>query len=397
MKNVILLGRYPRGIEKAKALGYHVTFINKKEKLKLDEITLADEVFGVDINDEFYLENVFRLVSSNKKVDGIFSFQEFGVENASKLAKKFGFTHINEDSIEVTRNKSLMRDRILHTKKLEKVPYSIIKNKGDIVKFIERFDFPFILKPVDGAGSINVSLITDFNDLNDLTEDIYDLDVIAEKYISGMEVSVEAITIENEHHIISITDKITSGPPHFIEIGHFQPSNLTVEQKALICQTVKFFLDEIKLNIGPSHTEVIINEQNQIYIIESHTRPGGDRIHELTELSTGIDMCSTTLKYLIDGQKTLRDVTKTKASAIRYFEFSPGKVKAIHGLDQLKHLPNLYDYQLNVNIGDEIIPATSSLDRHGYIMISGTSREDVERTIMVALDTIKIEYYEEVD
>ena len=49
--------------------------------------------------------------------------------------------------------------------------------------------------------------------------------------MNGPEVSVETLTVDGECHIIQITDKITTGAPHFVEMGHTQPSQLDCATK----------------------------------------------------------------------------------------------------------------------------------------------------------------------
>ena len=53
--------------------------------------------------------------------------------------------------------------------------------------------------------------------------------VIIEEFIGGVEVSVETISWKGKHYILSITDKVTTNAPFFVELEHHQPSNLTIE------------------------------------------------------------------------------------------------------------------------------------------------------------------------
>ena len=42
--------------------------------------------------------------------------------------------------------------------------------------------------------------------------------------MEGEEVSVEAMTVNGETTIVTITDKMTTPPPYFVELGHVEPS-----------------------------------------------------------------------------------------------------------------------------------------------------------------------------
>lgn len=60
--------------------------------------------------------------------------------------------------------------------------------------------------------------------------DFPDIGIIAEKFIEGPEVSVEAISWDGQHTILGVTDKITTGYPGFVETGHSMPSALAPEK-----------------------------------------------------------------------------------------------------------------------------------------------------------------------
>lgn len=54
---------------------------------------------------------------------------------------------------------------------------------------------------------------------------------MVEEFMSGAEVSVEAMTVNGKTEIISITDKYITQPPYFVEIAHSEPSRLGEKYK----------------------------------------------------------------------------------------------------------------------------------------------------------------------
>lgn len=50
--------------------------------------------------------------------------------------------------------------------------------------------------------------------------------VIIEEYLQGDEVSVEIMAVDGKINVLQITDKLTTGAPHFVEMRHSQPSRL---------------------------------------------------------------------------------------------------------------------------------------------------------------------------
>ena len=87
-----------------------------------------------------------------------------------------------------------------------------------------------------------------------------------------------------------ITDKVTTGAPHFVELEHHQPAVLSEDQFRMICSITQGALDALGITEGASHTEYKITPSGDIYIIELGARMGGDFIgSDLVQLSTGYD------------------------------------------------------------------------------------------------------------
>lgn len=56
--------------------------------------------------------------------------------------------------------------------------------------------------------------------------------IIIEGFLEGgKEYSVESLSYHGRHQVIQITEKITSGPPHCVELGHMQPALLSESLK----------------------------------------------------------------------------------------------------------------------------------------------------------------------
>jgi carbamoylphosphate synthase large subunit len=94
-----------------------------------------------------------------------------------------------------------------------------------------KLSYPIIVKPCDRSGSLGVTKVFNNYELNIAIDNALSVslckEVVVEEFIDGkFEVSVECITWLGEHHIITVTDKETSGYPNFVELAHHQPSML---------------------------------------------------------------------------------------------------------------------------------------------------------------------------
>lgn len=166
---------------------------------------------------------------------------------------------------------------------------------------LEGLNYPLIVKPCDRSGSLGVAKVDSFKELKDALEKAISLSfekaAIIEQYIEGREISVEFISFKGKHFPLTITDKVTTGKPHFVELEHHQPAELEADQYVTIYSTTEKALNALGITNGASHTEFRISESGDMYIIELGARMGGDFIgSDLVRLSTGYDY----LKGVID-------------------------------------------------------------------------------------------------
>ena len=72
--------------------------------------------------------------------------------------------------------------------------------------------------------------------------------------MTGSEVSVEIMVINGDVNVLAITDKLTTGAPHFVEMGHSQQTRLDIktqeEIKAVATKAAKLSPDETMLIVG---------------------------------------------------------------------------------------------------------------------------------------------------
>ncbi len=142
--------------------------------------------------------------------------------------------------------------------------------------------FPCIIKPTDNAGSLGVAKVQSFEELLANYEYSHSFSrygkVIVEEYLDGPEVSVEVMVLNSEVHILQITDKITTGAPHFVEMGHTQPSRLPDNIQHQIREIATAACKSLGLDKGPAHVEMKVTNRGPV-MIELGARMGGGQYH----------------------------------------------------------------------------------------------------------------------
>ncbi len=151
---------------------------------------------------------------------------------------------------------------------------------------------PVIVKPVDKGGKRGITVVHDESGFADAfsyaEKDAKGSLCIVEEFVSGgMECSVETLSYKGEHFLVQATEKVSSGAPHCVELGHHQPAAIPESTRRRVESTVSLVLSAIGVENGPCHTEIKIVD-GEVYLIEVNARPGGDLItRPLVDLSTG--------------------------------------------------------------------------------------------------------------
>jgi biotin carboxylase len=351
-------------IIKAKLMGIEVHCFAWDNKDAVAKNT-ADFFYPISILDkEAILE-----VCKNVVIDGITSIaSDICMPVVAYIAEQMGLPNYNStESALISTNKALMRSAFKRKGVLS--PLSIPVSNFDTLSDI-KFDFPIIVKPTDRSGSRGVTLTKNINELKDaiavaLTES-FEKQVVIEEYIEGREISVESISFNGIHYILAVTDKITTGPPYFVELEHHQPSSLSKEQLENVHRATIHCLNALYIKYGASHAEFKLDKDNNVYVIEVGARMGGDFIgSHLVELTTAYDYMKAVIDialnlefckplYLKNIPSGVVFLCQDNINALAVFE----DPTTVNGLIEIKRTAH------------EIVSVNSSADRSGYYIYS---------------------------
>ena len=228
--------------------------------------------------------------------------------------------------------------------------------------------YPVIVKPTDRSGSRGICKLEDPNGLKDAVESALDAcfekKALIEEYAEGQEYSVEGISFHGEHHILAMTLKYTTGAPHFIETGHMEPAPVAPETFERVKTVVTHALDSLGITDSASHSEIKIDGDGAIRIIEIGGRMGGDCIgSDLVRYSTGIDFVRAVIQVACGEQPDLQPVCAPMPVEVRFI-FTVEDVRKMERLQTTERFLKLVDYHPE-NIGR----TTDSSNRAGCYII----------------------------
>ena len=146
-------------------------------------------------------------------------------------------------------------------------------------------------------------------------------------------------------------------------MGLQDSSNVTMEVKRRIQELVEKSLTALEIENSVSHTEVKLNGKNELFIIETGARMGGDFItSDLVRLSTGYDLVEGAIKLAI-GQFAPPLVTSHFFSGVYFYS------KLAPNVGQIIRNHELYPEIVEWDISNEpLMEVNSNADRGGYFL-----------------------------
>ena len=194
--------------------------------------------------------------------------------------------------------------------------------------------------------------------------------------MEGPEVSVEALVIEGEPHIITVTDKYITPPPYFVELAHCEPSildnNVIDEIKAVAAQAIK----AIGIENAPAHVEIKVTKDGP-KIVELAARLGGDFItSRLVHLSTGIDLVGASV-LLATGEKPDLTPRRQQGAAIHFIHADEEGILSEIVLPETRR-DGVEEIAIYKKLGERVNGTRSSNDRLGHVITTGATAKEAK-------------------
>ena len=273
-------------VKKAKELGlYSLCFAWADGAVCQNE---ADEFYPISVVEKDQILSICR----EKRIDGICTIaSDVAAPTVAYVAEKMGLVGNSYEVASRANNKYMMRLDLsaagLPCPAFQKINSC---NQLDSNKLL----FPVIVKPTDRSGSLGVTKVDCLEELEGAVKTALNCsfahEAVVEEFIEGREISVEFISYKGCHYPLQITDKVTTGAPHFVELEHHQPADLTQQHYEEIYDLTRKALVALGVTNGASHAEYKITADGGIYVMEIGARMGGDFIgSDLVRLSTGYD------------------------------------------------------------------------------------------------------------
>lgn len=355
-------------VRRAKELGHEVYCFAWDKDAVCKEV--ADHFYPISIVEkEIILDECKRI-----GIDGICTIaSDVAAPTVAFVAEKMNLNANSYKSACMANNKYEMLNALRNAG----VPcpkYQMVTSESDVK--VDSWIYPLIVKPTDRSGSLGVTKVETQDDLLKAVNNAISLsfkgEAIIEEFIEGREISVEFISYHGKHYPLQITDKVTTEAPHFVELEHHQPANLSEEKFKGIYALTEKSLNALGLTEGASHSEYRITPDGRVVVMEIGGRMGGDFIgSDLVKLSTGYDFVEGVIQVALNDFKI--PVATIKCHSGVYF-----LCKETESLLTIFANPKVHPEIIEIEqTNSELRNVECSADRSGYFIYQDSNKFEI--------------------
>lgn len=297
-KRVLQIGWRPKGTRALKRLGCQVDVLATAGQIDegLDDVEVADRVLQIEnfMQIETLVYRVAREIDAGETYDAVIGFDEYTLLPTSFLAEHLGLPRLDSGLILRMRDKSHQKS-LIRKARLACAEFVILEDVLHATPPV----FPFILKPVAGAGTNTTFRINDSEGWASALASIRATpgkrSFLAERVIEGREYHFDGYILDGEIKSLDIGRYLAN----IIEIrngalcGSF---SLSSEFERGLYSTTRKWLTQVlhvlgHLN-GVFHVEAFLSDQGWIFS-EAAMRVGGGGISVQHENVFGLDLFQT--------------------------------------------------------------------------------------------------------
>lgn len=395
MKRILMLGGSTSqicAIKKAKEMGHYVIICDYLPDNPGQKV--ADEFYQVSTTDK---EAVLEL-AKKINIDAVVCYaSDPAAPTAAYVCEKLSFPTNPYESVMVLSNKDSFRE---YLKKHgfctpEAKAYTDLQTMmGDI----GRFKFPVMVKPVDSSGSKGINKVCQIKELEAAYYDAMQYSrckrIVVEEFIEkkGYQVSGDGFSVDGELKFRCFGNEFYSnnGIKEYVPLGECWPSVLNPEIQNKIHDELQRLITKLGMKTGAYNIEVILDKEDNVYILELGARNGGSLIPQITQYATGIDMVEYTIKAALGEDCSSIFMAEPKGYWSNYMVHSKksGKLKEIKLNDRLKE--NYVEFQTDFQKGDEVKAFENSGHALGTMVFQYATEEEMFFKINKLTEWVKV-------
>jgi biotin carboxylase len=334
-------------------------------------------------------------IAKQSSIDGVMTIAaDLPVPTLARIVEVLGLAGLSPEAARLATDKAAMRDAFVRAG-VPSPRSAKTSSAEDVVAAASNIGGTVIIKPALSSGGRGVTAVSAlrrsqlYRALEHSRPHARDGVVLVEELADGPEYSVETLTHSGKTTVVAITDKLTSGAPHFVELGHSQPAAVEWAERDQLAATAVAAIQALGIDNSPSHVEIRLTSRGP-RVIEVGARMGGGFIaSHLVQLSTGIDFLQAGIRLALGEDPPLPDPID-RGAAMRFLTARPGRILRIAGVSDAHQAPGVVEATLYAKPGDTVSRLTDATGRLGHVICSGSSAAEAIQNAERARDLIAI-------
>lgn len=395
MKRVLMLGGSTSqvcAIKKAKEMGLYVIICDY----------LVDNP-GQYVADEFYLvsttdkEAVLELAKGLDLAAVICYASDPAAPTAAYVCEKLGLPTNPYESVMILSNKDTFRNYLKENG--FNVPNSeSYMDYESVAVDAEKFSYPVMVKPVDSSGSKGINKIFSKEEIefayNDAMKYSRCKRIIVEDFIEkkGYQISGDGFSVDGILKFRCFGNEYYSdnGIKEYVPLGECWPSILDKKTQDKVHNELQRLITSLGMKTGAYNIEVILDKDDNVYILELGARNGGSLIPQITQYATGVDMVEYTIRAALGEDCSDINMVEPNGYWCNYMVHSKvtGKLKEVVIADELKD--NYVEYLTDFHTGDDVYAFENAGHALGTMVFKYDSEEEMFDKISRLTDDIVV-------
>jgi len=382
-------------LEVAKELGYYTYLTDMNENCPSRDYT--DEFIKLSTKDIEGHVDLSKKLRSLNKISAVYT-QGADVEYTVAMAAKAANLPGIDPEAALNCNDKIRMRKLLNDNGIDNVKYAKATTIDEACQAIEVVGLPCIIKPLDNSASRGVTKIYNKDKIPNafsiaLSNCFHKKEVIIEELLLGDEYSVDTIIYKDVLYPAGISDRVFKDYKDFaIQIGSRTPSLLPTEIQSEMYSLLSRAAKVLGVTEGAFKGDlIVVNGKPKIIEVTARTSGGFDSQYR-KPYSFGINIIKATIDIALGKKLNPVDLIPKwfKWSMTTSVFPSPGTVKEISGIEELRNIAGVRNIFMDLQIGDSIESYTNCASRVNHIIITADTftklmeiQEEVQKTLLI--------------
>jgi biotin carboxylase len=351
-------------------------------------VKYADHFEHVDVTDREGAISVARKYG----IHGVLTLQtDLPVPTVGAVVDALNLKGVSEEVANRCSNKIQTR-MLFREKGIPQPDFAVVKSEAEARAAMESIGLPCVIKSPDSSGSRGVTKINRASELPHALGEAFTYarskDILVEEFIEGIEAGASGFSVGDECVKVLVHNDTVSDPPYMIPTGHSFPVMMNAGEEERVKTAAKKAVEALGIKDGPSNIDLIIDGQNNAKIIEIGARVGATCLPELVEHYCGVDWVKQAINICLGFEVDLAEKYHIPVHAEIVQSPCDGILKDYTIPDALKNHPQILEYEVTANPGEEVSRLRKGTDRIGKVIVKGDHVEGLEQLARELRDSI---------